>query len=442
MPQFSDDLFLGTAQSFVGVNTNSNLGNPAPMDLGFGPMGRVYLLDETPAAVTTAAILAASSPASATSATTYSGTSLAAASTTAGVTRVTRTDGTLVDQMDYPRAVSVSTGAFTAATFVTANITASNTTGSFAVATTPLVGLAVGQTMTVTGTNSGTNTGFAAGTYLISATNGTTTFTLVTTAGAAITTVTSGTNTGLTFANTLTAVPVLVSGYDYYGQFMSEYIITSTSASTAVNGRKAFFQVSSVSMVASGGAISVDNTKVMGLPAKITDTSYIITAKVTGSNSFDNTSGVVVGLGGGTTNYATQAITNFTAASPGVVTVAYSPPSGTLVTLTGALGTLTGVSLNTTYWWTNINATTGKLSTTQANYLSGTFVNTSGTTITSGMNLVPSSVSTPTTPDVRGTYAISATPDGLKRLLISMGLTAIQVGPNSTRAGLLGSDQA
>ena len=58
MPQFSDDLFLGTAQSFVGTNSNSNLGNPSPMDLGFGPMGRVYLLDETPVNATTAAVLA------------------------------------------------------------------------------------------------------------------------------------------------------------------------------------------------------------------------------------------------------------------------------------------------------------------------------------------------------------------------------------------------
>jgi hypothetical protein len=253
--------------------------------------------------------------------------------------------------------------------------------------------------------------------------------------------VASGTNTGLTFANTLTAVNVTVSGYDYYGQAMSEIITTSTSASTAVNGRKAFFQVSSVSMVASGGAISVDNTKIMGLPAKVTDPAYVLTSKFS-AGTIDNTGGVTAGLGGGSTNYATQAITNFTAATPGVATVAYSPPSGTLVQLTGALGTLTGVSLNTTYWWTNINSTTGKLSTTQANYLAGTYVATSGTTITSGMNLVPSSVSTPVTPDVRGTYAISGTPDGSKRLLVSMGLTAIQVGPNSTRAGLLGSDQA
>ena len=440
MPQFSDDIFLGPAQGFVGTNVNNAFQDPAPMDLGFGPMGRVYLLDETPATVTTAAILAASSPASATSATTYSGASLAAASTTAGVTRVTRSDGTIVDQMDYPRAVSVTTAAFTAATFVTANITSSNTTGSFAVATTPLVGLAVGQTMTVTGTNSGTST-LAAGTYLISATNGTTTFTLVTTAGAAITTVTSGTNTGLTFLNSLTAVGVTVSGYDYYNQPMSEIITTSTTASTAVNGRKAFFQVSSVSMVASGGTISVDNTKVMGLPAKVTDPAYVLTSKFS-AGTIDNTGGVTAGLGGGSTNYSTQAVSALTIASPGVFTVAYSPPSGTLVSFTGTIGSLTGVSLNTTYWWTNASATTGNISTTQANYLAGTKVNTGGSYTANALNLVPSTVSSPTTPDVRGTYAITGTPDGSKRLLVSMGLTAIQVGPNATRAGLLGSDQA
>ena len=440
MPQFSDDLFLGTAQSFVGNNANNAFANPAPMDLGFGPMGRVYLLDETPATVTTGAILAASSPASATSATTYSGTSLAAASTAAGVSRVTRLDGTVVDQMDYPRAVSVSTAAFTAATFVTANITSSNTTGSFAVATTPLVGLAVGQTVTVTGTNSGTSL-LAAGTYLISATNGTTTFTLVTTAGAAITTVASGTNTGLTFANTLTAVGVTVSGFDYYWQPMSEIITTSTTASTAVNGRKAFFQVSSVAMVASGGTISVDTTKIMGLPAKVTDPAYVLTSKFS-AGTIDNTGGVVVGLGGGSTNYSTQAVSALTIATPGVFTVAYSPPSGTLVSFTGTIGSLGGVSLNTTYWWINASATTGSIATTQANYLANTRVTTTGSYTANALNLVPSSVSTAVTPDVRGTYAITGTPDGSKRLLVSMGLTAIQVGPNATRAGLLGSDQA
>jgi hypothetical protein len=84
-------------------------------------------------------------------------------------------------------------------TFVTANITASNTTGSFTVATTPLVGLRINTVIVVTGTQSGTNTPFVAGTYLVSATNGTTTFTLTTLAGGVVTTVATGTNTGLTF---------------------------------------------------------------------------------------------------------------------------------------------------------------------------------------------------------------------------------------------------
>jgi hypothetical protein len=135
-------------------------------------------------------------------------------------------------------------------------------------------------------------------------------------------------------------------------------------------------------------------------------------------------------------------VSGLTIASPGVFTVAYSPPSGTLVSFTGTIGSLTGVSLNTTYWWTNASGTTGSISTTQANYLAGTKVNTGGSYTANALNLVPSTVSSPTTPDVRGTYAISGTPDGSKRLLVSMGLTAIQVGPNATRAGLLGSDQA
>jgi hypothetical protein len=350
MPQFSDDLFLGAAQSYVGINANNAFQNPSPMDLGFGPMGRVYLLDEVPATVTTAAVLAAKTP---TVATTYSGTQLATAAAAAGTTQVTRSDGTVVLQLDYPRAVSVTT---------------------------------------------------ASG---------------------------SPTNSVIT-----------ISGYDYYGQAMSEIIQSGTVASTTTPGRKAFFQISSVAFsAATTVAVSVNTTKVMGLPAKVTDPSYVLTAKFA-AGAIDNTSGVVAGLGGGTTFYSTQATTNFTAATPGVMTVPYSPPSGTLVQLTGSLGTLTGVALNTTYWWTNASSTTGSLSTTQANYLAGTLIATSGTTITSGMNLVPSSVSSPVTPDVRGTYSISGTPDGSKRLLLSMGLTAIQVGPNATRSGLLGSDQA
>jgi hypothetical protein len=351
MPQFSDDLFLGTAQSFAGTNTNSNLGNPAPMDLGFGPMGRVYLLDETPATVTVGAVLAAVTP---TVATTYSGSAqLAATNAAAGTTQMTRNDGVVVVDFDYPRAVSVTTGAG------------------------------------------------------------------------------SPTNSVIT-----------ISGYDYYGQPMSEIIQSGTVASTTTSGRKAFMQVSSVAFsAATAVTVSVNTTKVMGLPAKVVDPAYVLTAKFS-AGTIDATAGVTAGLGGGTTFYSTQAVSALTIATPGVFTVLYSPPSGTLVQFTGTIGSLGAVSLNTTYWWTNASATTGNISTTQANYLAGTKVTTTGSYTANALNLVPSSVSSPVTPDVRGTYAITGTPDGSKRLLLSMGLTAIQVGPNSTRAGLLGSDQA
>jgi hypothetical protein len=354
MPQFSDDLFLGSAQSFVGTNSNNNFGNPSPIDLGFGPMARVYLYDIVPVAASVNSILGSVTP---TGATTYSGSQLAAASATNGTTSVTLADGTQVLQWDYPRCVSVVTG------------------------------------------------------------------------------------TG-TFTNSL----VTISGYDYYGQAMSEIIQSGTVASTTTQSRKAFFQVSSIAFsAATTSSVSVGTNKTFGLPAKVTDPAYVLTAKFS-AGAIDNTSGVTVGLGGGNTFYSKQVISSFSAATPGVVTLSstypYSPPSGTLVQFTGSLGTLTGVSLNTTYWWTFVSTTTGKISTTQANYLAGTFVATGGTTITSGINLVPLAVSSPTTPDVRGTYVVTGTPDGTKRLLISMGLTANQVGPNSTRTSLLGIDQA
>ena len=48
MPQFSDDLFLGPAQTYMGTNSTSNLGDPSPMDLGVGPVGRIYVWDTVP----------------------------------------------------------------------------------------------------------------------------------------------------------------------------------------------------------------------------------------------------------------------------------------------------------------------------------------------------------------------------------------------------------
>ena len=348
MPQFSDDLFLGSAQSFVGTNATSNLGNPSPMSLGFGPMGRVYLFDTTAAVGTVAAVLAAKTPSAAT---TYSGSQLAAASAAAGTTQVVRTDGTTVVQFDYPRAVACTT---------------------------------------------------ASG---------------------------SPTNSVIT-----------ITGYDYYGNAMTEIIQSGTVQSTQTKGRKAFFQVYSIAFsAATTVAVSIDTTNILGLPARISDEAYILSNRFTGSLSNDSGT-LAYGYYGNTTNYNTQAVTGWTIASPGVLTVGYSPASGTIVQFTGTPPT--GVSTGTNYWWTYVSGTTGKLSSSQANYLAGTFVNTSGSYTASASSMTPQFTSSSVTPDVRGTYAPGGTLNGAAKLVLTLGLTAIQVGPNATATGLLGIAQA
>ena len=149
MPQFSDDLFLGTAQTYMGVNTNANLGDPAPMELGVGPLGRIYVWDTVPLTKSTTNIATASA---------YTSTITLTAGT--GVTSVTLSDGTTALQVDVPRALSITIG-----------------------------------------------------------------------------------------AGTITNRNVTITGYDYYGQKMSEVIATGTTQSTTVNGLKAFYQIISASEI-------------------------------------------------------------------------------------------------------------------------------------------------------------------------------------------------
>jgi len=116
----------------------------------------------------------------------------------------------------------------------------------------------------------------------------TTATTLTLAAGAGVTSATiTGGGTGLqldcpravsttTGAGTPTSVNITVSGYDYYGQPMSEVIATGTVASTTVNGKKAFYQIASVT--ASGGSVvtvAVGTTDILGAPLRITDAGYI-----------------------------------------------------------------------------------------------------------------------------------------------------------------------
>ena len=248
MPQFSDDLFLGAAQTYMGNNVNNPLGDPAPMELGVGPVGRIYVWDTVPAATVANNLVASVTPAAAGSLTVRAGTS---------VTAVVLANGTTVYQFDVPRAVSV--------TQVTAG---------------------VGRNFTV-------------------------------------------------------------SGYDYYGQAMTE-VIASTAGST-VNGKKAFYQVSGITV--SGGtttAVTVGSSDVIGSPVRFSNKGYL--ARV---------------------------------------------------------------------GWDNVLAEDA-----------ATVVVADATTATSS------------TGDVRGTVTPSGACDGVKRLVVAILLTAIQAGPNATRAGALGVTQA
>jgi hypothetical protein len=102
MPQYSDDLFLGTAITNMGMN----LGDPSPMSQGVGPLGRIYVWDVVPLTKQTNNISAAATYAAAGNATLAAGTGTTSVFTAAGVAAI---------QLDCPRAVSVTIGTGTIA---------------------------------------------------------------------------------------------------------------------------------------------------------------------------------------------------------------------------------------------------------------------------------------------------------------------------------------
>ena len=150
-------------------------------------------------------------------------------------------------------------------------------------------------------------------------------------------------------AGTITNRNVTITGYDYYGQAMSEVIASSASASTTVNGQKAFFQITGITISGgTTGAITVGTTDILGCPVRFNNRGYISRCG-----------------------------------------------------------------------WNNVLAEDA-----------ATVVVADATTATT------------TTGDVRGTVVPSSACDGAKRLVVGVLLTAIQCGPNATRAGALGVTQA
>jgi len=310
--------------------------NPAPMDLGVGPLGRVYVWDVLPQAAAANNIAASQTPAAAGSLTLTAGTSVKSITTIAGAAALA---------LDVPRGVVVTTS--TAAASTLSGVAITGTAGQ--ISFTSQAGLVTGQRLTISGTlgGTGTITGYTnPTTYVLTAVTATSA-TLTTTAGAAVVT-TAGTPTGLTYTLGVAPVTVTVTGIDYYGQAMSEAITSSAAVSTAVSGLKAFYIITSVTVSgATGTALTVGTTDVLGIPLRVTDGGYICHVGWNGSFTID---------------------------------------SGSLV-------------------------------------------------------VAATATATTTTGDVRGTFDPSSAADGIKRLVVGIMLPAIAVGPNATRIGALGVNQ-
>lgn len=181
-------------------HTNTPLDNPSPMDLGIGPLGRIYVWDIVPQAAVTNNIAASQTASAAGAITLTAGTS---------VKSVVTANGTVL-QLDCPRAVKVNCST--------------------------------------------------------------------------------------------TARAFTVSGYDYYGQAMTE-VITVVTAATAVTGLKAFYQISGVTIAGSATAVVVGTSDVLGLPVRVFNVSYI--ASVKSNNTLAQDAGTFVAAATATATNAT-----------------------------------------------------------------------------------------------------------------------------------------
>jgi hypothetical protein len=99
-----------------------------------------------------------------------------------------------------------------------------------------------------------------------------------------------------------TARAFTVNGYDYYGQAMSE-VITVSVAGTAVTGLKAFYQISSVTIAGSATVVLVGTSDVLGLPVRVFNVSYV--ASVKSNNTLAQDAGTFVAADTATATTAT-----------------------------------------------------------------------------------------------------------------------------------------
>ena len=271
--------------------------------------------------------------------------------------------------------ITTANSALFTGTFAAGTITSvvSSGAGAFTCNVAPTT-LYAGMTVTVTGTIGGiTWTGYSTGNiYVISTTNGSTSFTLTTTAGAALT-VTSGTPTGLTFNVNVLNVSGVSSGALAVGM-----LITGTSVTTGS-------YITSLGTGAGGAGTYGLNQTTTGTPTN--GTSYTVSIStlqssttISGTNNLitlGSTAGMAVGewftvasnvsnLASSTNYFITQILSNGTQLA---VSSAYGGSNttltnlGSLSVLATAGGQMGGVLSGTTYYIASIAGSQITLST-------------------------------------------------------------------------------
>ena len=267
MPQFSDDLYLGTAQSYMGVGNN-------------------------PVSATITGSIAT---------TTLTVTALLSGDTIQLNQFVT---GTSVTAGTYITAFGTGVGGIGTYT-VSASSTATSTTlylsGNAAISDPSIMDVGIGPLGRVyvfdvipeikSTTNIATASVY---TSAVTLTAGAGTRSVVRADGTTVVQLDCpravSTTTG---AGSPTTRNVTVSGYDYYGQVMSEVIVTGTVQSTTVNGKKAFFQISGITISGSPVVtVAVGANDILGLPVRVIDRGYAV--KVGWDNTLAADAGTLV----------------------------------------------------------------------------------------------------------------------------------------------------
>ena len=252
MPQFSDDLFLGPAQTYMGT--------------GIRPYTTTFTGSMSGTTLTVTALLQG-----------------------APIVVGMYVDGTSVTDGTYITAMgtgSGGTGTYTINQSVTASSTTMTAHGNIAFDDPSPMDLGIGPLGRIYGWDVIPQ---AAVTNNIAASQTTTTAgqAVTLTAGTSVKSVvrTDGTTVlqldlprAIKVNSSTTARAFTVSGYDYYGQAMSE-VITVVTAATAVTGLKAFYQISGVTIAGSATAVVVGTSDKLGLPVRVFNVSYIASVK-------------------------------------------------------------------------------------------------------------------------------------------------------------------